>query len=127
MPINSQIDSAKKLTLYSVEGEVSYDEIVASLKSFYSGNPTLNVIWDFSKSAGRGLSREQIEKIAVFVCEHIPATRIGGKSAAVTPRDLEYGLGRMAEAFFEMNKYKSEYRNFRRFEDAVAWVKGESD
>ena len=47
MPISTEIDKSRKLTVYTVTGQVSLDEILNSLEGFYeSPEVTLNVLWD---------------------------------------------------------------------------------
>jgi hypothetical protein len=49
MPIHTDMNPEKQLTIHTVKGEVTFEEAMATLKAFYSGNPTLNVIMGSSR------------------------------------------------------------------------------
>ena len=47
MPITSQVDKSKNLTIYTLTGELTIDEIHEALKSFWEAHElTLNLLWD---------------------------------------------------------------------------------
>ncbi len=47
MPITSQTDESKQLTVFTGTGEISFEEVRDAIESFYAGSYTLNVLWDF--------------------------------------------------------------------------------
>jgi hypothetical protein len=122
VPIQTHTDREKQLTINKVMGEVSFEEAMATLNAFYSGNPTLNVIWDLTEGTIRALSSEQLEMIADALA---PASkkRMGGKTAGVAPADIDFGMARMFGILVELTGYKPEVRIFRELKDAVDWVK----
>ena len=46
MPISIDVNPESKLTIFSVIGEPSFKEGLATYKEFYEDNPTQNVVWD---------------------------------------------------------------------------------
>jgi len=123
MPIHTQVDLERQLTIHTVKGEVFFDETMSTFKTFYLGNPTLNVLWDFREGTLVQLSSIQIKTLADFVAKS-SKTRIGGKTAGVTPNDIDFGLGRLFSTLTEMSGYKPTIRIFRQFQDAVDWLLG---
>jgi len=121
MPIHTEINREKQLTMHRVVGEVSFEEAMATLQAFYSGNPTLNVIWDMTEGTIRALTSGQLEKIMDSVS---PASvkREGGKTAGVAPEDIDFGLARMFQIVAELTGYKPSVRIFRELRDALDWM-----
>ena len=122
MPVHAQIDRTRQLTIYTIEGAATFDEIMNISKEFYSANPTLKVLWDLREGTIADISFKQIEKLTDFFSKMEQKTRVVKKLAAVTYKELDYGLLRMAQIFLDMNEFKPEFRIFRRFEDAVDWL-----
>jgi hypothetical protein len=121
MTIHTDINSEKQLTIHTVTGEVSFEEAMATLNTFYSGNPTLNVIWDLTAGTMSGLSSDQLEKILDSVS---PASkkRTEGKTAGVAPADIDFGLARMFQLLAELTGYKPSVRIFRELKEAIDWI-----
>ena len=47
MPITSKVDKTKNLTIFTLTGELTIDEILGALKSFCEAHElTLNTLWD---------------------------------------------------------------------------------
>lgn len=47
MPITSKVDKTKNLTIYTLTGELTLDEILDALKSFWEAHTlTVNLLWD---------------------------------------------------------------------------------
>ena len=105
-------------------GEVTFEEAMATLEAFYSGNPTLNVIWDMTEGTIRTLSSDQLQKLLDSVS---PASkkRAGGKTAGVAPADIDFGLARMIQILAELSGYKASVKIFRALKDAADWVTAE--
>ncbi len=110
------------LTIHTVEGAVTLDQAMNSLKTFYAGQASLHVLWDFTDGTLGELSGAQVQSIAEYV-SRAAKNRHGGKTAGVASKDVDYGLGRMFQAFTEMMKYTPTMRLFRQREDALAWLR----
>ena len=120
--IHAQIDLTRQLTIYTEKGIVTFDEIMTIVKEFYHANPTLKVLWDSREGTISGVSFKKLEKIAEFVCEMEQKAGIVKKTAVVICKDIDYGYSRMAQTFLDIYGFKPEYRIFRWFEDALAWL-----
>ncbi|RJP33240.1 MAG: hypothetical protein C4527_04855 [Candidatus Omnitrophota bacterium] len=123
MPFQSLIDAEKQLTVQTVQGTITFEEAFTALKTFYSGNPMLNVIWDFREGTIQQLTANEIKILADYVAG-LSSKRAGGKTAGVTPNNVDYGLGRMFATLTDGNDYQATVRIFRRFEDAMEWIYG---
>ncbi len=67
MSITTSVDNDKKLTTHTVIGEVSFEEVMITLRQFWEGQPTMNVLWDFRKGSMAQLSFIEIERVADYV------------------------------------------------------------
>ena len=85
MPITSQVNAEKQLTIVTATGELSFDEVRDAITSFYEGDHTLKVLWDIREASARGLSSRQVEQIALLLEEY------GGRSSTDA-----YGIGEPA-------------------------------
>jgi hypothetical protein len=125
MPITSQIDQSNQLTTHIATGDISSDDIIRAIESFYKENPTKNVIWDF-RDAGPDalLSYDKLENIARFTKKHLESRR-SGKTALVVSTDVGFGLARMYGAFAEIENLSHSVQVFRFMDEATQWLERE--
>lgn len=123
MPATSSLDASRNLTLFTVEGDLTFDEQMAVLRDFYEGTPTANVIWDFRAMEGTRISAAQLREIIAFIKRH-EGKRPRGKTALVSATDLDFGLSRMGQAYAEGDRLPWEMRAFRSMEEAIHWIQG---
>ena len=62
MPITSEIDPKNDLSIFTAEGNPSFDKFMAAVKLFYAGEPTRNVLWNLDQASVRSLSGQHIKK-----------------------------------------------------------------
>jgi hypothetical protein len=124
MPISSQIDATKKLTVFKATGVLGYDDIISTVKSFYEGQPTENVLWDLTDITEIQVTSKQVETIANFD-QRSKGARQKGKTALVAPQDHVFGLSRMFGAFSELKSVPFQINTFRTIEDAYQWFSEE--
>lgn len=79
MPIHIETVADRNLTLFTVEGETSFDEQMTALQQFYENGPTRHVIWDFIAVKGQRLSVLEIEHINAYTQKHM-LKRFGGEN-----------------------------------------------
>jgi hypothetical protein len=126
MPISREIDKARNLTVFTVSGDVKADEILSALKAFWEGEVTLNVLWDARGASGIDLESFHMEAFADFSSHYGDRLkdRQGGRSAIVSPTDLEFGLSRIVEISQSLRDSPFEIKVFRSIDDAKEWLKG---
>ncbi len=79
----------REVTVKKITGKPSVDEIINNILSFYSINPTRYMLWDLSEASLELPTSEDLKRI-VNIVQVYAQLRIGGKTAIVAPRDLEY-------------------------------------
>lgn len=127
MPIQTTVDKERNLTVHTLTGVVTYDEIVKTLESFYRGKgQPENVLWDGRGASISNLSHEQLKELAVFTKKFkklgIPVK--GGKRALVARSDVDFGLARVINSLKDAlaGDLPFEVRTFRTVEEAIEWL-----
>lgn len=122
MPIRTITDRSRELTEYIVTGDVTDKEMFACQKEFYEAGPTRLELWDMSDSDLSQITTTGMNKF-IRRASRLGKSRYNGRTAVIAPSVLQYGLGRMAEAFGEFESLPFAFRVFRKREDAVRWLK----
>ena len=123
MPVQWISKEDLDLTQFIVEGDYPFEEQMETLRDFYSGEHTHNVLWDLRKYTGPRITSRQLQHMVSYIVEHSDK-RAGGRTAMVVLQDLDYGLGRMGAAIAEVSEYSCEFALFRNSEDALEWLAG---
>jgi hypothetical protein len=121
MSITTSVDKDKQLTTHKVIGEISFEEVMTTLKQFWEGQLTLKVLWDFRKGSMANFSFIEIERVADYVTFQAEK-RAGGKTATVVSRDSEYGLTRLIDTLRDMRRVPLQLKIFRSMEEANQWL-----
>jgi len=125
MPITSSIDNEKQLTIHTAMGEVSFEDGMTTLRQFWEGQPTINVLWDLRKASLARVTSEETEAIMNYIQQH-SEKRSGGKTALVVSGELEYGLSRMSQSLGEIKNLSLQMEVFRSFKKAMQWLGDET-
>ena len=112
------------MTIFAVEGELTFQEQMDALKAFYSGEPTANVVWDFRLLEGKRISSQELEEISDFIKTN-QAKRPQGKTALVVSNDLDYGLSRASMTLYEIRNVSLSLMPFPSMDEALKWIDGE--
>ena len=119
--IQVRVELESDLTVYTVTGQVTANDVINIIKKFYGENVTLNVLWDLSQSDVSKLSADDVHSIA-----HTPRKyaemRKGGKTAIVAPTDIAFGLARMYEFMTEIQNYSFKTQAFRTTQEVYRWL-----
>jgi len=121
MAITRTLDEERDLTIFAVEGELTFVEQMAALRKFYEGTPTCNVIWDFRQLEGYRISSDELREIISFVKDR-GKDRLGGKTALVSSTDLDFGLSRMSQAYADHEELPWRIESFRSMAEAFTWI-----
>ena len=121
MPIKTTRDKEQNLTTHFVTGFASEEEMHGVLEDFYGQQPTALVLWDMSQAELAHVTPSMLQKFLRRAAE-LGLSRQGGQTAIVAPDDLQYGLGRMAEALSEFESTPFSFSVFRSRQDALLWL-----
>jgi hypothetical protein len=120
-PIETSIDYPNDLTIHTVKGDVSAEEVVQRIEEYHSGRVTLRVIWDFSEASIKDSSEEKLRSVLAVGGKYSEAQK-GGKAALVSSKTFLFGLERMYEILTEVQSAPVEHRAFRSLKDAKEWI-----
>ena len=131
MPIVSNIDHKNQITIHTASGNLTYEELVQTLESFYRNDDAPeNVLWDGRKASLVNLTQEELKQLGAYTKKFQEQGLIvkGGRRALVAPANVDFGLARMIGSFKDLmaEDIKFEIRTFRSYDDAMAWLKGGS-
>jgi len=104
-----------------MSGPASEEEMHGILEDFYGQQPTALILWDMSQAELAHVTPSMLQKFLRRAAE-LGLSRQGGQTAIVAPDDLQYGLGRMAEAYLNSNLPPFGFSVFRSRQDALLWL-----
>ncbi len=117
--IETSIDYQLDLTVHTVSGDLTSQEILDKLEIYYQGRPTTLILWDLTNATWSGIATDELYELVRKAKKY---SRKGGKTALVFSKDIDFGIGRMLEAFAEMEAYDYEFGSFRNRKDAKEWL-----
>ena len=119
--IIKKIDSENDMTVFTVIGKVTANELVAAISDFYENYVTSNILWDLTKGDLSEIRPPDVELIANLSVKYAEK-RSSGKTAIVGSDDLAFGLSRMYEITKELVKLPFETQAFRDIDKAFKWL-----
>jgi len=114
-------DPRHDLTVFTAHGELTADEIIQQINNFYAGKPTELVLWDGTDGSQRNLQLNEVKKVFAAM-KQFSEMRKSGRTAFVAGRDVDYGIGRMYEAYGECDHVPVSYRVFKSRDEALQWL-----
>jgi hypothetical protein len=121
MSITAYVDKAKDLTVFKVTGVLSFDKVLPVVKTFYDGDPTKHVLWDFLDTTDVQLTSEEVEAISNFRLL-FEGKMAPGKTAFVAQKDIFFGLLRIFEIQSRFHEASYSIMVFRSTDEACQWL-----
>jgi hypothetical protein len=115
-------DPARSLTVLTVSGALTADEVIRALVGFFEGDVTRDLVWDFTGADLSALNRVGMERI-IAVAKDGARLRPDGRTALVVGQNLSFGLARMYELLSEVKGHPIHHRVFRDKGEALAWLR----
>ena len=119
--ISAEYDTEKDLTIVTAQGLITADDLLDWGNHYYEGQITQRILWDVTNADLSALQADQLQEIAENM-SRISEVRRGGKTAFVYDKPLEYGIGRMFQAYSEMEAMPFEVQSFQSFDEAREWL-----
>ena len=117
--IETLIDYQLDLTVHTVSGNLTSQELLDKLETYYQGRPTQLILWDFMNATWSGITADELQELMRKAKKY---SRKGGKTALVFSADIDFGIGRMVETYGELERYDYEFSSFRDMRDAEKWL-----
>jgi len=119
--IHGEFMPEKGLTIFTIEGNASKSDMLQIITGLEKNQVTRDIIWDASYGTVEDIDKNELRKIAQFLKKG-HGMREGGRTALVGPDDLNFGIGRMFQAYTEADNLAVEYKTFRTMDAAKAWL-----
>ena len=117
------VDKDKKLTTITVSWKSDFDELMIVLKSFLNDNKTEHLLLDLSDSFLNDITYDHVVDLCKYAAYRDNGkSRINGKTALVSSSDLQFEIGSMFKAYFEMENSNINVVVFRSLEEALSWL-----
>ena len=121
MPITIKNDKDHDFVEIVAEGSITDDDMFACQQSLYEKEPMCYQLWDMSAADLSGITAKNLRRFVDIASEKGKA-RQGCRTAVVVQSSLQYGLGRMAQAFAEIEKLPYFMKLFKNRAEALAWL-----
>lgn len=119
--IETTYDLPKNLTLIKATGKMRPKDFHEWTATYYAGKVTLHSLWDLTQADLSDIKTEDLRDDAVQTRD-LADVRTGGKTAIVSGKSLEFGIGRMLEVFYGLEKIPFEVQVFYSIDDARQWL-----
>ena len=117
------VDKDKKLTTITVSWKSDFDELMIVLKSFLNDNKTEHLLLDLSDSFLNDITYDHVVDLCKYAAYRDNGkSRINGKTALVSSSDLQFEIGSMFKAYFELENSNINVAVFRSLEEALSWL-----
>ena len=117
------VDKDKKLTTITVSWKSDFDELMIVLKSFLNDNKTEHLLLDLSDSFLNDITYDHVVDLCKYAAYRDNGkSRINGKTALISSSDLQFEIGSMFKAYFEMENSNINVAVFRSLEEALSWL-----
>lgn len=119
--IETFVDEANALTVHLLSGHVTADQMLATSRERVTNRPTEKVMW-VCGDIDLTVIPTEVFRLLAQKGRSIAERRVGGKTAAVFRDKLGFGLGRVFQAYAQLEKYPMELEVFKDAKTALAWL-----
>ena len=119
--IETTYDLAHNLTIIKATGRMKPADFREWTAAYYTGTVTLHSLWDLSQADLSDIKTEDLRDDAVQT-KDLADVRKGGKTAIVSEKSLEFGIGRMLEVFYGLEDMPFEIQVFYNLDSARRWL-----
>ena len=110
-----------QLTVYSATGPLSANDVLNTVITCLTENPTMFVIWDLTEASFSNVTGDDLRKV-VLTARPLAESRAGGKTAIVCSRGADYGLARLFQTYAELYEAPIDIKVFDSIDEAATWL-----
>jgi len=119
--VETRIFPSASLTIHTPHGVLTAWDIRATVDTYYQGQVTQDILWNFADATLQQISMTDVEVLA-HLTKRYGQTRPGGKTALVFARAVDYGIGRMFQLFAELSDTNVTFMPFHDLTSALLWL-----
>jgi len=121
MSIQKETDISNELTTYTVNGKVTLDEILSEVESFYDGDPTPNVLWDFRDAILWAINAKDVEIISSYRSRFTEGS-IRKKTGLIISDEHSQNLAIWFQGYGKIDELPFGVEVFRTKSEAIEWL-----
>jgi hypothetical protein len=119
--IHTTIHAQQSYTIHSCFGNISAEQIMEKMTSYYQNQTTKHVIWDFEEASISNLTTEEILELVEFPKQFLHL-RSGGLTVIAASEQSSFGVSRMYQSYAEAAQLNTKIVVLRSLKDAVNLV-----
>lgn len=119
--IETTIDRDADLTVRTVAGEVTAEELLDALATYRAGEVTRYILWDCHEASWDRLTGSEVRSIAQAALGH-SGRRPGGRTALLVSSAAAFGMARMIDQSLSASDSPVEFQTFYDRAAAMAWL-----
>jgi len=117
--IDTSINYDLDMTVHIVTGNITPKEFLDKLETYYQGNPTSLILWDFTNASMDKITigglKDLVRKVKEF-------PRKQARIAMVFSTDMDFTIGRMLGTLTEVDGHDYKFNVFRNVKAAKKWL-----
>ena len=117
--IDTSINYELDLTVHTVSGNITPQEFLSKLETYYQGKSTSLILWDFTNASMDKISVGELKDLVRKVKEF---PRKQARIAMVFPTEMDFTIGRMLGRLTEIDGHDYTFSVFRGVKDAKKWL-----
>ncbi len=122
MTMTFDIDRQRGLTIFRLEGDVSFEAFTAAIDRYRQAGPTRLELFDCLAFSGQAFSLEQLNQLVAATLRHGPPRPSGSRTALVVSDPLSFGASRQYQSLASLNDLPWETGVFETIEGARRWL-----
>lgn len=122
MDIETVIDSASRLRIHKIEGQITPEELTSSLKKVYDRlgrDVEMNSLWDLVDADVSGFNMDDLMELRDVVLGQWGGS--GRRSALLVSKAFDFGIGRMYQSLVD-SRTDNEIGVFMQRNEAIEWL-----
>jgi protein-arginine kinase len=125
MSITSCIDRVRNLTIFTVRGDITAEELQTAVKKFWeSSTLTLNVLWDVREATFTHMKYKEMDEILFHVDSYTDRFEEikSGKTAVVVNSDEQFAVLKQLSSHASIECLPIIPEVFKTMGEAMAWI-----
>jgi hypothetical protein len=119
--IETTVDVKRSIAIHKCSGNLTNKDMSDAINAFYVGSTNKYTLWDFSNASMNNIPIESVKQLIILEQKRASSI-VGGRTAVVAPKDLEYGYARMLQIQSDTNDLLFKVGVFKTLEEANQWL-----
>ena len=122
MTMTFDIDRQRGLTIFRLEGDVSFEAFTAAIDRYRQAGPTRLELYNCLAFSGQAFSLEQLNQLVETTLHHGPPRPSGSRTALVVSDPLSFGASRQYQSLANLSDLPWKTGVFDTLAEARRWL-----